>query len=72
MMRPLRKRISIYITKDLNPKLMNHFKTGIISYLCFNIAYEVLILISLKFGVINHNISLTKEMLIISNAFEIM
>ena len=72
MMRPLRKRISIYITEELNPKLMNHFKTGIISYLCFNIAYEILILISLKFGVINHNISLTKEMLIISNAFEIM
>ena len=70
IVRPIRRYLYKYIIEDVIKKILNNHSILMIIFLLINFIYEILILVSIKFGIIDKIIQSSKEIIVVAKAFE--
>lgn len=70
VLRPLRRFLYRTILKDVVQSIINHYILLLVIYLMINFLYESIILLVLKFVIIQRGIQSSKEVLMVAQAFD--
>ena len=70
IVRPIRRYLYEYLIDDVTKKILSNHNLLMIMFLLINFIYEIMILIIIKFGVINKIIKSSKEIIVVAKAFE--
>ena len=70
IVRPIRRYLYEYLIDDVIKKILNNHNLLMIMFLLINFIYEIMILIIIKFGIINKIIKSSKEIIVVAKAFE--
>jgi hypothetical protein len=70
IVRPIRRYLYEYLIDDVIKKILSNHNLLMIIFLLINFIYEIMILIIIKFGIINKIIKSSKEIIVVAKAFE--
>jgi hypothetical protein len=70
IVRPIRRYLYEYLIDDVIKKILSNHNLLMLIFLLINFIYEIMILIIIKFGIINKIIESSKEIIVVAKAFE--
>lgn len=70
LLQPVRRYVYTYLSEQVIQNIISNYSTLMIFFLVFNFVYEVIILLYVKFHIINSIINYSKEVIIVAKAFE--
>ena len=70
LLQPVRRYVYTYLSEQVIQNIISNYSTLMIFFLVFNFVYEVIILLYVKFHIINSIINYSKEVIILAKAFE--